>query len=198
MIRIALPAAVAVLSIASSVCSQQGAAGLALAEKPASFAKAVGEVVARYMKAPNAVGLSVGVWWKGELLGKGYGLAEAEFEVPARADTMFRIGSVTKQITAAMVMRLIEQGKVKLDTASTVHEPEFRTGAHTVTIKQLLNHTSGIPSYTDIGEDWRKVWPIELTHEQLLGLVQDRSFDFDPGQGWHYNNTGYYMLGMLL
>lgn len=150
------------------------------------------------MKQPNAVGLSVGILWKGELLGRGYGLAEAEFDVPARADTMFRIGSVTKQVTAAMVMRLIEQGKVTIDAASTVHVPQFRTGAHTVTVNQLLNHTSGIPSYTDIGEEWRKVWPIELTHEQLLGLVQERPFDFEPGQGWRYNNTGYYMLGMLL
>lgn len=150
------------------------------------------------MLAPNAVGLSVGVLWKGELLGRGYGLAEAEFDVPARADTMFRIGSITKQVTAAMVMRLIEQGKVTLDTTSTEHVAEFRTGERTVTVHHLLNHTSWIPSYTDIGEEWRKVWPIELTHAQVLGLVQERPFDFEPGEDWHYNNTGYYMLGMLL
>lgn len=164
----------------------------------ASFATKVDKVVAKHLRRPNGVGLSIGVLWKGELLARGYGLAEAEFEVPANADTMFRIGSITKQITAAMVMRLVEQGKVALDDASTKHVPEFATGEHTVTIRQLLNHTSGIPSYTDQGEAWRKIWPIDLSHAELLDLVRDKPFDFEPGKNWHYNNTGYYLLGMLL
>jgi len=163
-----------------------------------SFAAKVDKIVARHLERPNGVGLSVGVLWKGELLARGYGIAEAEFEVPANAETMFRIGSITKQFTSAMVLRLVEQGKVSLDDASTKHVPEFATGERTVTVRQLLNHTSGIPSYTDQGAAWREVWPLELSHEQLLDLVRELPFDFEPGQSWHYNNTGYYLLGMLL
>lgn len=169
-----------------------------LTSQQAAFAKKVDDLVGKHMEAPAAVGLSVGVLWKGDLLARGYGRAEAEFDSPAKPDTMFRIGSITKQVTAAMVMRLVEQGKVDLTANSNSYVPEYDTGKHTVTVTQLLNHTSGIPSYTDIGEEWQKVWPIELTHKQLLGLVQDRPFDFQPGQDWNYNNTGYYMLGMLL
>ena len=191
MTRKPTAAATAALLLASVLTTQD------LTSQQVPFAKKVDELVSKHLEAPGAVGLSVGVLWKGQLLAKGYGRAEAEFDTPADPETMFRIGSITKQVTAAMVMRLVEQGKVDLAAASTKYVPEFDTGKHTVTVTQLLNHTSGIPSYTDIGEEWRKVWPLELTHKQLLGLVQDRPFAFEPGQDWHYNNTGYYMLGML-
>ena len=67
-----------------------------------------------------------------------------------------------------------------------------------MTIQQLLQHTSGIKSYTDLGEAWKKVWPLELTHAELLALVEDEPFDFEPGSDWHYSNTGYYLLGMVI
>src|SRR4029453_2277168 len=76
--------------------------------------------------------------------------------------------------------------------------PEFPTQGNTVTIYNLLNHSSGIPSYTDIGEEWVKVQPLELSHEQMLALVKDKPFDFKPGEKWAYNNTAYYMLGMII
>lgn len=172
-------------------------AGPLLAQRPA-FADAVDAVVEKHLRRPGAVGLSVGVSWRGATFGQGYGLADAEFDVPANDATMFRIGSITKQFTAALVMRLVEQGKVALEDASVQFVPEFATGERTVTVHQLLNHTSGIPSYTDIGEPWTRVWALELTHQQLLDLVRERPFDFAPGQDWRYNNTGYYLLGMLL
>ncbi|MCB9876555.1 MAG: beta-lactamase family protein [Planctomycetes bacterium] len=161
----------------------------------------VDEAVARALENPMAVGLSVGIGHGGRVqLGKGYGQAEREFSSAAGPATMFRIGSVTKQFTAALVMRLVEQGKVALDDPLSRFVPadEFATGDRVVTVRHLLDHTSGIPSYTDIGEQWEKVRPLELSHAELLALVAGKPFDFEPGQDWRYNNTGYYLLGMLL
>jgi len=159
----------------------------------------VDAIAAEFLAKPGGVGLSIGVARKGQLLlAKGYGLADVEFDVPASGETLFRIGSITKQFTAAAVLLFVEENKLSLDDKLEELVPEFPTPGHAVTLEQLLNHTSGIPSYTDIGEKWEAKWPIELSDAELLGLVEGRSFDFEPGQDWRYNNTGYYLLGMIV
>jgi len=156
-------------------------------------------LAAEQLAKPGGVGLSIAVAQKGKvLLEKGYGKADLEFDVPADEQTMFRIGSVTKQFTAALVMRLVEQKKLALDDELAKFVPDFPLQGHKVTILQLLQHTSGVKSYTDVGEAWKKVWPLELSDAELLALVKDAPFDFEPGSEWRYNNTGYYLLGMVL
>ena len=148
---------------------------------------------------PAFVGLSVAVALDDELLfAKGYGLAEAEHDVPVNTETIFRIGSITKQFTAAAVCQLVETFDVDLDEDMNVYVPDFPTLGHTVTVRHLLTHTSGIPSYTSLGEEWSRTVPLELSHDELLGFVKDRPFDFAPGSAFLYNNTGYYLLGVLL
>ena len=168
------------------------------AQAPEWLAKVEAIVAARVAK-PDAVGFSVGIAQHGKvLLAKGYGLAEAEHDVPATATTMFRIGSITKQFTAAAILRAVEQNKLALDDDLSKFVPDFPLQGKKVSIRQLLNHSSGIPSYTDIGPEWEKVQPLELSHAQLLALVAGKPFDFEPGAEWRYNNTGYYLLGMVL
>lgn len=153
----------------------------------------------RHLAQKGAAGLSIAIAKGGQVvLAEGYGFADLEFDVKVDAQTMFRIGSVTKQFTAALVMRYVEQGKLSLDDDVSKYVPDFPLQGKSVTIRQLMNHTSGIPSYTDVGEAWQKVWPLELSHEELLALVKDKPFDFEPGTKWNYNNTGYYLLGMVL
>jgi len=165
----------------------------------AELASKVDALAAERLAKPGGVGLSIAVGQREKLLlEKGYGLADAELDVPADAETMFRIGSVTKQFTAALVMRLVEQEKLGLDDELAKYVPEFPLQGRQVTIRQLLQHTSGIKSYTDVGEAWVKLWPLELTHAELLALVEDAPFDFEPGADWRYNNTGYYLLGMVI
>ena len=160
---------------------------------------AVDAVVAEHLTKPGAVGFSVGIAQHGHvLLDKAYGLAEVEHRVAATPWTRFRIGSVTKQFAAALVMRLVEQGKVALDDPLERFVTVFPLQGKRVTVQMLLEHTSGIPSYTDLGEEWQKVWPLELSHEELLALVAGKPFDFEPGTAWHYDNPGYCLLGMLL
>src|SRR5690242_632638 len=82
---------------------------------------------------------------------KGYGMANMEWNIPIETDTKFRLGSITKQFTSMLIMQLVQEGKIKLDGKLTDYLTDYRkdTGDR-ITIHQLLNHTSGIPSYTGL------------------------------------------------
>ena len=129
---------------------------------------------------------------------KGYGLADIENEIPATGQTVHRIGSVTKQFTAVAIMRLVEQGKLSLDDDVTKYVPNAPTHGRRVLIRHLLNHTSGIPSYTDVGPVFGRVMRTDLAHDSLLAIVRDDSLQFEPGSHFYYNNTAYYLLGMVI
>jgi D-alanyl-D-alanine carboxypeptidase len=129
---------------------------------------------------------------------KGYGLANIENEVPATAQTVYRIGSVTKQFTSVAIMRLIEQAKLSLDDEVTKYIPNAPTQGRRVLVRHLLNHTSGIPSYTDVGPAFGRKMRLDLPHDSLLAIVREDSLQFEPGTHFYYNNTGYYMLGMIV
>lgn len=165
----------------------------------AEMEAAVDSIVAASRARMPTPGLTVAVVrGRDTLVMKGYGQADVELGVAATPETVYRIGSVTKQFTAAAVMRLVEQGKLSLDDPITEYLPDFPTQGHTVTVRHLLDHTSGIKSYTSLGKKWMKVLPLELTHEELLDLFEDEPFDFAPGEKWAYNNSGYYLLGMII
>ena len=181
-----------------------GVAQLALAAQPPSLpddqvVARTRQVVEQIMQRPEAVGLSVAVA-RGDrvLLEQGVGKADLEFDVSANAQTMFRIGSITKQFTAASIMKLVERGKIKLDDDLHKYLPAFDTGGRVVTIRQLLNHSSGVPSVTSQPRFVTDVAPLDLTEEQLLATLMGVKFDFEPGKGWNYSNTGYILLGMVI
>jgi CubicO group peptidase (beta-lactamase class C family) len=159
----------------------------------------VQQVIDRVRGRAEMVGLSVAVGRGSRLLAEhGVGVADIESGAPANAQTIFRIGSITKQYTAAGIMKLVERGKLGLDDDLRRHVTAFDTGGRTVTIRQLLNHTSGIPSYTSQPTFFAEGSSRDLSHEQLLGFVKGVPFDFEPGKGWNYSNTGYYLLGMVI
>lgn len=165
----------------------------------AEIAARVETVLEQVMAQPVAVGLSVAVARDGEMIvERASGLADLEFEAPADTETIFRIGSVTKQFTAAAIMKLVERGELALDDPISDYLPDFDAGGRTVTIRQLLNHASGVPSYTSQPDFFPKGAPLDLSHEELLAFVADVPFDFEPGEGWNYSNTGYYLLGMII
>jgi D-alanyl-D-alanine carboxypeptidase len=131
------------------------------------------------------------------LVMKGYGDASIDSHRAATASTVYRIGSITKQFTSAAIMRLVERGKLSLDDPMSKYLPDVPLHDHTVTIRQLLNHTSGIHSYTSEPE-WQKTWAEDMTPRQIVAFVDKDTFDFAPGTGWRYNNTGYVLLGMII
>ena len=154
-------------------------------------------IARNYLEEAPATGMSVAVVSHGDtLLLKGYGDRDRERHLAADVATVYRVGSITKQFTAAEVMRLVEKKKVRLDDPITKYLPQYPQWS-AVTIRELLNHTSGIHSYTENAE-WRKHWSEDLTPDSLVGFIAKDTLDFKPGTKWHYDNSGYMLLGMLL
>jgi CubicO group peptidase (beta-lactamase class C family) len=129
---------------------------------------------------------------------KGDGMADMENNVKPTAQTVYRIGSVTKQFTSVAIMQLIQQGKLSLDDEVTKYVPNAPVHGRRILVRQLLNHTSGIPSYTDVGPIFGRVRRQDLSHDSLLAVVRDDSLQFEPGTHFYYNNTGYFLLGMII
>lgn len=130
---------------------------------------------------------------------KGLGLAQMEWNIPNTPDTRFRLGSITKQFTATLILQLVEQGKVKLDGKVSDYLPAYRKdiGAK-VTIHQLLNHTSGIPSYTSLPGFFNDVSRNPFTVDDFIKKYTNNNLEFEPGSKFSYNNSGYFLLGAIV
>ncbi len=130
---------------------------------------------------------------------KGYGLANMEWNIPNESDTKFRIGSITKQFTAMLIMQLVEEGKVKLNDKITDYLPEYRkdTGDK-VTIHHLLTHTSGIPNYTGLPGFWQDSTRNHYTLDYMVKNFCSGDLEFEPGTIFKYSNSGYYLLGVII
>jgi D-alanyl-D-alanine carboxypeptidase len=126
-----------------------------------------------------------------------FGLADRENKRLADANTVYEIGSLTKQFTASAIMRLEAAGKLGLDDDISRYLPNFPLQGHHVVIRNLLNHTSGIHSYTSKPE-WQPHWKEDLTPDSIVGFIARDTFDFAPGSAFRYNNTGYVLLGMII
>jgi D-alanyl-D-alanine carboxypeptidase len=162
----------------------------------ASYVDSVANAAVAEHRTP---GVSVAIVKRGKtVLAKGYGYADLENDVPATAETVYRIGSITKQFTAAGIMRLAEQGKLSLDDTLQKFLPTFPAQGNRVTIRHLLNHTSGIKSYTSLGPKWQRVIRLDLVPDSVAALFANEPFDFKPGDRWLYDNSGYFLLGMII
>ena len=146
----------------------------------------------------HIAGISIAVARDGHvILARGYGFANLEHLVPVTPDTPFHICSISKNIETAVLLQLVEQGKLSLDDDIRKYVPDAPTHRQKVTVAQLLNHTSGIFSFTSLpeaDENERR----NLTHEQVLALIRKRAPDFKAGTRWRYNNSGFYIAGMII
>lgn len=164
----------------------------------AQAARVIDSLAAAFVAGGGAPSVAVGVVRGADTIAlKAWGKADLEHDVPATAETVYRIGSVTKQFTAAAVMQLVEQGKVRLADSIAAYLPDLPAAWRPVTVRQLLNHTSGIPSYTDV-PGWPRRWGVEMPPESLLAFTAKDTMWFAPGTKWRYDNTGYVLLGMLI
>lgn len=129
------------------------------------------------------------------LIAKGYGLADVDAATPVTESTAFQIASVTKQLTAAGVMLLVEKGKVKLDDPVVKYVPEVPAKWSGVTVRQLLNQVSGIPNYNAGGRfDPNKVY----TKPEVLDGMREVPLSSEPGVRWEYSNTNFFLLGLVI
>ncbi len=164
----------------------------------AALADGVDEYVQKQMANRHIPGLSVAVIKDGKpVLLKGYGQANVELGVMATENTVYQLASVTKQFTATAIMMLVEDGKLALDDEL----PKFFNGLPAawskVTVRQLLNHTSGIKSYTNL-PGFDKTLRQDLSKEAIIKMAADAPVEFSPGEKYNYNNTGFYLLGMII
>jgi CubicO group peptidase (beta-lactamase class C family) len=135
----------------------------------------------------------------GVLLKKGYGLANMEWQVANTPDTKFRLGSITKQFTSMVIMQLVAEGKIQLDEKMTTYLPDYRkdTGDK-VTIRHLLTHTSGIPSYTREPGFFQNVSRMHFEVPDFIKAHTSGDLEFEPGSKFVYDNSGYFLLGAII
>ena len=146
--------------------------------------------------APGAPGLAVIVSRNGEVLHrKAYGLANVAQAQPMRPEMVFRIGSVTKQFTAAAIMLLVEEGKLAVTDRITAHLPDYPE--HGITIEHLLTHTSGIPNYTE-KPGFGKIAAEQRDRAGMIALFRNDALEFAPGTRYKYSNSGYFLLGAII
>ncbi len=146
----------------------------------------------------NNPGVTALVYKDGKVLyRKAFGMANLELQVPMKPENVIEIGSITKQFTAVAILMLEEQGKLAIEDEITKHIPDYPTNGKTITIHHLLNHTSGIKSYTgmlDFIEFARK----DHTPKDIVDFFKNEPMDFDPGEKYLYNNSGYILLGQII
>jgi CubicO group peptidase (beta-lactamase class C family) len=158
----------------------------------------VNDLVQPAIDSQQLAGLAVGVK-KGDetLLLKTYGYADLEHEVPMPLNASFEIGSVTKQFTAAAILQLVEAGKLSLEDDFTQYV-DFDTGGRTISIQRLLDHTSGIKGYTEVPAFFGEFSVSDFPRDTLLRMMENEPFDFEPGEAEIYNNTAYFILGLII
>lgn len=147
---------------------------------------------------PGEPGVAALVAREGQIIYRNaFGNANLELDVPMTPDMVFRIGSITKQFTAVAILQLMEQGKLNLDDEITKFIPDYPTQGHKITIHHLLNHTSGIKSYTSMSE-FSMVLRKDHSPSQIIEIFKDKPMDFAPGERYMYNNSGYILLGYII
>ena len=146
-------------------------------------------------------GCAVGADVKGQpVVRAAYGMADLEHDVPIALDTIFEVGSVSKQFTAAAVLLLARDGKLSLDDKVRKHIPEMPDVAADITIRQMLNHTAGLRDWGSLAgiAGWPRTTRVH-THAHVLDIVsRQRMLNFEPGTRWSYSNTGYNLSAILV
>jgi CubicO group peptidase (beta-lactamase class C family) len=131
------------------------------------------------------------------LVSKSYGMANLELAVPNTPQTVFRLGSITKQFTAMAIMMLQERGKLRVSDPICAYLTECAAAWQPLTIRHLLTHTSGIPSYTGF-PDFPRTTTLPTSAAEMVGRLTDTPLEFAPGEKIAYSNSGYYLLGLII
>lgn len=128
---------------------------------------------------------------------KAFGTANLELDVPMKPENVFELGSITKQFTSVSILMLMEQGKLSLQDDITKFIPDYPTQGKKISVHQLLNHTSGIKSYTAM-DSFREMARTDMSPTELIDVFKNEPMDFDPGYEYAYNNSAYIILGHII
>ena len=200
---------VAAASLAVGACGGQpdtagsagefGAEGVGYANPDhAGHVAAIDEIVMTPIREGLIAGASVAVVHGGEPVAfRGYGWANLQLGVPTPEDAIYEIGSVTKQFTSVGLLQAQAEGLVDLDADMSTYLPDFPTQGNSITVRELLDHTSGIRGYTEMAAA-RPYFVRRVPRDTLLALIGEHPFDFPTGEHEIYNNSAYYLAGMIL
>jgi len=178
---------------------------LALILAQASFAQSqdaarIDQIFAAYHRS-DTPGCAIGIDAPGrDTFTAAYGMADLEHAVANTPATVFEAGSVSKQFTAAAVLLLVERGSVSLDDDIRKYFPEIPVYERPITVRELLNHTSGLRDWGDIEDiaGWRRTTR-DYTHAHVLDIIsRQHSLNYAPGDAWSYTNSGYNLSAMLV
>jgi len=169
-------------------------AGAAMAQNVESR---MDQVVQSYVSNKQFMGAVLVARGDQVVFSKGYGSANLEWAIPNTPQTKFRLGSVTKQFTAASILLLEERGKLKTDDPVKKYVTDAPAGWDKMTIFHVLTHTAGIPNFTSF-PDYRTSEPFATTPDKLVARFRDKPLEFEPGEKWNYSNSGYVLLGYLI
>ncbi|HEX2684342.1 MAG TPA: serine hydrolase domain-containing protein, partial [Ferruginibacter sp.] len=146
----------------------------------------------------NSTGVTALVSSHGKIIyKKAFGMANIELNVPMQTGNVFRIGSITKQFTAVAILQLMEQGKLNLQDQITRFIPDYPMQGATITIENLLTHTSGIRDFTSI-KDTTQRSKIDFTPAQMISYFQNQPMRFAPSSKYEYSNSNYFLLGYII
>lgn len=143
-------------------------------------------------------GVAIGITQAGyPLLRQGYGLASLEWNMPIQPDTVFRIGSLTKQFTAMAILLLHMQGQLHIEDPLITYLPDCPLAWQTMQLKHLLTHSSGLPSVTELPTFQARAAQ-DLSLQDVVELLQPVPLQFHPGTDFYYSNSGYHLLGLVI
>lgn len=163
----------------------------------ASRADGIDDLVNAQIKKRQIPGLSLAVMKEGKVVkAAGYGLANIELNVAATKDTVYEIGSISKQFASEAIMLLVEDGRLSLEDPINKYLPANAPDSwKAITLRQLLNHTAGLKDWTEIKEfSYRR----EYSGEEFIDLVKSAPLQYAPGTSWAYTNTGPPLLGIIV
>ncbi len=182
----------------AALAALAGAAPLAAQADRATLVAAADSMAAAAIDAGDVAGMSIAVLRGADtLLLAAYGSADLELDVPTPDDAVYEIGSVTKQFTAASMLLLQEEGKLSLDDDLSRWLPDYPLGGRSLPLRRLLDHTSGIKGYTEMPVFGSLVVQ-HLPRDSLVTLFAAEPFEFEPGEALIYNNSAYFLLGLII
>ena len=164
-----------------------------------SKAEKIDELIGKYAEYGKFNG-SVLVADQGKVIyKKGFGMANMEWDIPNAPNTKHRLGSITKQFTAMLILQLAAEGKLDLQAPITKYVPDYpKETGDKITTHHLLTHTSGIPNYTSFPRFFQDESRNPYTPDEFVKKFADKSLEFTPGEQFNYSNSGYFLLGVIV